>query len=218
MAKFSRDVDVLKYEPVLFAELHLPSQVLISGTGAVLSGTTLTTAGADFAAAGVEAGGVIYLKSADGSLDGAYEIVSVDSDTQLTVSVLRSDATDPAVAPPTATDVQYRVNTYNAQATDAAFQLTEYFGVQPGNPMSEIAVDDIVDTGGLRRASAFAVIASVYAMWANEAAGECFWKKSLFYKQLAEKARLRCRLSVDLGTDGVADIARVGGAIRLVRD
>jgi hypothetical protein len=33
---FSNDADVLKYEPVLFGELHLSSQVLASGTGGVL--------------------------------------------------------------------------------------------------------------------------------------------------------------------------------------
>ncbi len=84
---------------MLFGELHLPSQVKAGGTGASLSGTTLTAAGADFIAAEIEAGGVIYLRSADGTLDGAFEIVSVDSATALTVSVVRADAADPAVAP-----------------------------------------------------------------------------------------------------------------------
>ena len=55
-------------------------------------------------------------------------------------------------------------------------------------------------------------------MWASRPAGECFWRKSLFYQQLYEKARQLCHVTVDLGGDGVADLARVGGAIRLVRD
>jgi len=46
----------------------------------------LRQACADFVAAWVAPGGVIYVQSADGSLDGAYEIVSVNSATQLTVS------------------------------------------------------------------------------------------------------------------------------------
>ena len=218
MAKFSSDVDVLKYEPVLFGELHLSWQVLASGTGAVLSGTTLTAADADFLGANVEAGGVVYLKSSDGSLDGAYEIVSVDAATQLTISVVRSDLTDPAIAPPGASEVTYRVSTLKAQAGEAAFLLTEYFGIQPGDPTSPIAVENLVDTEGLRRASVFAVISSVYAMWASRTEEECFWRKSLFYRQLFEKAKQRCRVSADLGSDGVVDITRVGGATRLVRD
>jgi hypothetical protein len=218
MIKFSNDVDILRYEPVLFGELHLPGQVLASGIGATLSGTLLTAAGADFFAAGIGAGGVVQLKSADGCLDGAYEIVSANSPTQLTISVIRSDPADPAIAPPATDDISYRVSTFGPQAQEAAFQLTEHFGIRPGHPTSDIAAEDLVDTEGLRRASAFLVIANVYAMWTSRTAGECLWQKSLFYKQLFEKARQRCRLSADLGSDGVADIARVGGAIRLVRD
>ena len=218
MIKFSSDVDVLKYEPVLFGELHLPWQVLASGTGASLSGTTLTAPEADFIASGVEAGSVVYLKSSDGLLDGAYEVVSADSATQLTVSVVRSDVADAAVAPPAASEIEYRVSTFGPQAGEAAFQLTEYFGIRPGNPASEIAVESLVDTEGLRRASVLAVICSVYAMWPSRMQEECFWRKSLLYKQLSEQARQRCRLSADLGSDGIADVTRIGGAIHLVRD
>lgn len=216
--QFSNDVDVLKYEPVLFGELHLPSQVKAGGTGAVLSGTTLTASEADFVAAGIEAGGVVYLRSPDGSLDGAYEIVSVDSATQLTISVLRADSTQPPTAPPTGGEVSYRIATLNPQAVEAALQLTEYFGIQPGNPASEISIDHLLDTEGLRRTSVLLVISSVYATWAHRVEGGCFLQKSLFYKQLFEKARQRCHLSVDLGSDGVADINRIGGVVRLVRD
>jgi hypothetical protein len=196
----------------------LASQVRASGTGATLSGTALTANGADFVAARVEAGGVIYLRSADGSLDGAYEIVSVDSATELTVSVVRAEAADPAVAPPAASDISYRVSTFEPQADDAAFLLTEYFGVRPGNPTSEIGVEALLDTEGLRKASVLKVISAVYAAWSSPTDGECFWRKSLFYQQLYENARQRCHLTVDLGSDGVADVTRVGGAIRLVRD
>lgn len=218
MATFSNDVDVLKYEPGLFGELHLPSQVKAGGTGASLSGTTLTAAGADFPAARVEAGDVIHLRSAEGALDGAYEIVSVDSATELTVSIVRADPADPAVAPPAGNDITWRVCTFASQAKDAAFELTQCFGIRPGDPASAIAAEDLLDTEGLRRASVLWVIAKVYAMWASRPAGACFWRKAQFYEQLYQKARQRCHVTVDLGGDGVADLARVGGAIRLVRD
>jgi hypothetical protein len=216
--KFSSDVDILKYEPVLFGELHLPWQVQTSGTGATLSATTLTAPGANFVAASIEPGGVAYLRSSDGALDGAYEIVSVDSATQLTVSVVRADLSRPAVAPPANDEVSYRISTLGPQAVEAAFQLTEHFGIRPGNPASEIATDDLVDVEGLRRASVLLVISNVYAMWASRGEGECLLQKSVLYRQLFEKARQRCHLSVDLGSDGIADVNRVGGVVRLVRD
>ncbi len=218
MAKFSSDIDILKYEPVLFGELHLRSQVLASGTGGTLSGTTFTASGASFVNAQVSAGGVVYLESSDGSLDGAYEIVSVDSATQLTVSVVRSDSDDSAVAPPGASNISYRISTFGPQAEEAGLQLTEHFGIGPGNPASDIDADDIVESSVLSRASAFAVISAVYAMLASTDEDEIFWAKSLHYKKLFEKALQRCQLSIDVDGDGVGDIMLVGGCIRLVRD
>ncbi|OHB67547.1 MAG: hypothetical protein A2Y77_12610 [Planctomycetes bacterium RBG_13_62_9] len=218
MARFSTDVDILKHEPVLFGELHLPDQVQARGTGAALSGTTLTAQDADFVAAQIEAGGVIHLKSADGFLDGAYEIVSIDSATELTVSVVRADPADPAIAPHAAGDITYRVSTFTSQAETAAFELTQYFSIRPGNPASGIAVENILDTEGLRRASVYRIISGIYTSWATRPNGECFWRKGLLYAQLFEKARQRCHLTVDMGADGSADIVRIGGAIRLIRD
>ena len=218
MAKFSEDSDILRYEPILFGELHLPGQILASGAGGVLSGTTFTADGANFASARISGGGVIYLQSSNGSLDGAFEIVSVDSETQLAVSVLRVDSGDDPIAPPAATDISYRVSTFAPQAAEVGFQLTEYFGIRPGNPASDVGVEDILDKNVLRSASVLGVISSVYAMLASKSQDENFWKKSLYYQKLFEKARQRCRVSIDADSDGVADITRIGASVRLVRD
>ena len=218
MVIFSNDVDILKYEPVLFGALHLPNQVLAAGTGASLSGTTLTASGADFVNAQVSAGGVIYLQTSDGLLDGAFEIVSVDSATQLSISVVRADSDQAAIEPPAATNITYRISTFAPQANEAAFQLTEYFGIGPGNPASDVDADDILDTDVLKRASVFTVLSSVYAMLASKAEDDNFWKKSLYYRRLFEKARQRCRLSIDAGSDGIADITSIGASVRLKRD
>ena len=218
MINFSNDADVLKYEPILFGELHLPWQVLTAGNGATLNDTTLTAVSADFVAAQVQAGGVVYLQSADGSLDGAYEIVSVDSATQLSISVIRPDSEATAVAPPAATDISYRISTFGPQANEAGFQLTEYFGIRPGNPASDIDADDILDTSMLKLVSVFAVISSVYAMLAGKTKDENFWNKSLYYQKLSAKARQRCRLSIDVDADGREDVTRTGAAGRLMRD
>jgi hypothetical protein len=218
MVSFSNDVDILKYEPALFGELHLPWQVLAAGTGGVLSGTTFTASGADFVSSQVSSGQVIYLQSSDGSLDGGYEIVSVDSATELSVSVVRADSGDVAVAPPVATDISYRVSTFGPQVSEVGFQLTEYFGIAPGNAASEVGVDDVLDTKVLRQASVFAVMSRVYAMLASKSEEGNFWKKSLYYQKLFEKARERCRLSIDVGGDGSADVTKGGTSGRLVRD
>jgi hypothetical protein len=218
MVNFSNDVDILKYEPMLFGELHLPWQVLAAGNGGTLSGTTFTASGADFVSAPVTTGQVIYLQSADGSLDGMYEIVSVNSATELTVSAIRKDSDDEPIAPPAAIDIYYRISTFGPQATEVGFQLTEYFGIGPGNPVSDVDTENIIDTNALKRASVFAVISSVYAMLASKDKDENFWKKSLHYQRLFEKAKERCQLSIDIDDDGVTDITRTGASKRMVRD
>jgi hypothetical protein len=218
MINFSNDVDILNYEPILFGELHLPWQVLAAGRGGILSGTTFAANGADFVSALVTTGQVIYLQSADSSVDGAYEIVSVDSATELTVSVIRTDSSGAPIAPPAATDITYRISTFGPQASEVGFQLTEYFGIRPGNPTSDVDVEDILDTDVLKRASVFAIISSVYAILASKANDENFWSKSKHYQKLFQMARERCQLSIDIGGDGVADITRVGASRRLLRD
>lgn len=218
MVCFSKDVDILKYEPVLFGELHLSWQVLVSGTDGTLSGTTFTANSADFVSAKASAGQVIYLRSSEGLLDGAYEIVSVDSATQLTVSVIRADSEGDAVAPPSATDISYRISTFEPQANEAGLALTEYFSIKPGDPASETDVEDVLNAEVLKKASVFAVVSSVYAMLASRAADENFWKKSLYYKRLFEKARERCHLSIDIDGDGLAEVTKVGSSVRLARD
>jgi len=218
MVMFSNDADILRYEPALFGELHLPSQVLSAGGGGSISGTTFTATEADFLSSQVSGGGVVYLQSSDGSLDGAYEIVSVDSSAELTVSVIRSGPDDEAMAPPAATDVSYRVSTFGPQSSEVGFGLTEYFGLRPGSPASEVSAEEILDTNVLRQAAVFGVISTVYAMLASDSGDTDLWKKSLHYKRLFEKARARCRLSMDVDGDGVADMTRLGCSVRLVRD
>lgn len=218
MTTFSNDADILKCEPALFGDLHPAGQVLASGTGGTLSGTTFTASGASFVNAQVCAGGVAYLKSNDLTVDGAYEIVSVDSATQLTISVIRAGGDDEATAPPAGTDIEYRISTFAPQASEVGFQLMQYFGIDTGNPGSEIAVENIVDATGLKQATRYGVIAAVYAMMASNEEDEGFWKKSLYYQKRFEKARERCRLGIDTSGDGVADVTRLGAAVRLVRD
>jgi hypothetical protein len=218
MIKFCNDIDIAKYEPVLFGELHLPWQVHIFGDYGEINGTSFSASGADFVSADVEAGDVIYLHSSDGTIDGVYEIVSVDSATELTISVIRSDEEADAVAPPAGTGIYYRVSTFEAQIVEAGLRLTEYFGIGPGKAGSEIEAENIIDAEVLKPAAVFLVLSSVYAMLASNATNENFWAKSLHYRKLFEKARARCQVCIDTDGDGVADLTLDGSSIRMSRD
>ena len=173
--------------------------------------------GAGFDLTGIQAGNVIYIKGSSGH-EGAYEIVSVDSASQLTVSVVRGDESGDAVAIGNDNDVEYRVCSYDVQAGEVMFTLTQYFGLQPGCPESGYTVDDILESSGLRQASAYAVIASVYATLAGKEDEDGYWKKSYHYQKLFEKARERCRVTVEAGTDEYGDRTNTGGSFRVIRD
>jgi hypothetical protein len=218
MVRLCNDVDILKYEPALFGELYLGNQVLAAGSGGELAWTTFEVNGADFESGQVEQGGVIYLRSADGLLDGAYEIVTVDSATQLCVSVLRADSEADPTAPPAGSDISYRISTFRPQAAEVSLLLTQYLGIRPGRADSDASVENILDTETIRQVCVFGVIATVYAMLASKPGGEQFREKSLHYERLFEKGRERCRVALDLDGNGVTDSVRFGGCGRLVRD
>ena len=220
MNSFSNDVDILRYEPSLFGELHFAGQVVVSGTGGEISGTTFAAEGADFSAAKAAAGMVIYLQSANGTVSGAFEIVSVDSATQLAISVLRADGQSEAIAVHDADDISYRICTYQPQSSEIFLQLTQHFGLRPGVADGMYSADDILDTSVLRQVSVYGILSIIFASLAGRSDDkeENFWKKSRYYRQLFEKALQRCRVCIDLGDDGVTDSVRSGASVRLLRD
>jgi hypothetical protein len=218
MVRLCDDVDILKYEPVLFGEFHLTNQVLARGGGGELAGTTFSASGADFESASAEPGGVVYLRSSDGLLDGAYEIVAVDSATQLCVSVLRADTNSDPIAPPAGSNIEYRVSTLRPQAVQVSLRLAEYLGVRPGRADSEFSVEDILDLGVVRQVCAMGVIAAAYAMLASNVGGEQFWNKGLHYERLFERSKERCRVAFDTNGDGVTNGERFGGCGQLIRE
>jgi hypothetical protein len=218
MLVFSNDVDILKLEAILFSDLYFGWQVLCEGAGGQVSGTIFTANSTDFVSAGVSAGGVIYLRTEDGTIDSTYEIISVNSATELTISILRADDSEPAVWVAQATDVSYRVGTFGPQTNDVMFELTQYFGLRPGVPDSEYDTSHILETAVLRELSAYGVLAKVFATLSNGADDDSFRQKSLHYQRLFEKAKERCRVSIDINGDGVGERTNIGGSIRLVRD
>jgi len=217
MTQFSKDVDLLKWEPVLFRDLALVSQRLCSGSDGELDGTTFESAGASFTNAAVAAGHVIYLN--DGaSLDGCYEVVSVDSATQLTISVVRAGSDDTTVPPPDGSEINYHVSTFDPQAQEVAYSLLQYFGINPSGASEGVTPEEIQDEGVLRQASVFAVLSAIFTSSAAAEDGrDIFWRKSLHYQQLFQTARVKIRIGIDSDNDEIAEQFRTGGTVRLRR-
>ncbi|MFA6185966.1 MAG: hypothetical protein WC770_01975 [Phycisphaerae bacterium] len=219
MNTFSNDVDILRYEPSLFDDLYFANQILASGSDGVIAGTTFTAAGADFNAAQITAGMVIYLKSADGAIDGVYEIVSVGSATSLVISVLRADNASAPIALIDGSAITYRVCSYQPQSSEVFLHLAAYFDLRPGNPDSKYSVDDVLDVSVLRQAAVYKTLSIIYATLCGSDNDETksFWEKSQYYTGLYEKALQRCKVSVDLGDDGQSDSVSSGASVKLTR-
>ncbi|MEN6387205.1 MAG: hypothetical protein ABFD79_18655, partial [Phycisphaerales bacterium] len=217
---FSKDIDILRLEPNLFSDLYFASQQVSSGSGASLSESKLNATDVNFIECKIEPGMVVYLRNEDGSIDGLYEIASINSASQVTISVLRNNGQTEIIPVKNANNLTYRICTYQAQSNEIFLQLAQHFGLRPGISDGQYSVDDILDTSVLRQVSVYGVISGIYATLAgrNDDAKEGFWKKSVYYKQLYEKAMQRCRVSIDLGDDGIADFAQSGASIRLLRD
>jgi hypothetical protein len=210
MKSFSNDSDILRYETILFGEMHLRGQVIASGTAGAVSGTHLTATGASFITAGVEAGCVVYLSNAGNTIGAGYEIVSVDSETQLTVSVIRGERAGAAQAPPAASDVAYRVCSYGPQANEAFVRLCEYFRITPEQ------AETIENTEGLRQASVHLTIATVFAIIAGrEGFAQGYLDKSDKYTDGFLRGLERCRFTVEI--DGKT-VTKRGGEIYLERE
>ncbi len=216
MKRFSKDVDVLRAHSAVFAEaMGLP--VLCRGEGGVISGTSFVVTGAQFIARGVAAGQVIWLSSEDGKVDDAFEVVEVESATELTVSVVRGDDDATPVGPGDATAVRYRVLTLEAKGRDAAYFLTQYFGIQPGFADAGEDGEQIVVEDPLRPAEVFAILADVYGCRAI-AGSPADWDKAEYFRRMYERARERCRLWLDDDGDGFGDTVIDGGSMRARRE
>lgn len=216
MSRFSNDMDVLRVDSTVFAEtMGLPA--LCRGDGGIIAGTSFVASGVNFIAAGINAGHVIWLKSGDGRVDGAFEVVEVESAAELTISVIRGDGSAPAIGPGDASAVSFRIPTLEAKGQDAAYFLTQYFGIRPGFADAENGDEQIVDDKPVRLAEVYAILADVYGCRAI-AGSPADWDKAEYFRRLYERARERCRLWLDGDEDGQGDTAIDGGSVRLNRE
>lgn len=216
MVRLCSDRDILKYEPTLFGANHPINQVIAAGTGGALAGTTFEASGANFVSAQVEAGDCIYLKSADGSLDGVYEIAAVDSATQVCVSVLRADSDGDPISPPVGTQTTgliYRISTYKPQIKEADL-FFRMFGVT-----ESIEAGEILNSEEIKQLNVLGTIMVIYYSLAGiDMQNDALWDKAEHYERMFNKGMERVCIAIDKDGDGDADGVRYGGCGRLIRE
>lgn len=212
---FATDRDLLVLEPSLFRDVGWSAQRVVEASGVTVSGTTLTSAGSDFVAAGVTAGHVALVNGA------ALEVVARLSATQLTVSRVREEANGGAIAPGATTGATLVVMTFRPQLSVAHAQVMRALGIEPGSAaqIGEVGETSIVNPGSLTRVEALgalhAILASASAMGGEHSA---MWAKAQMYLERFREERQRVAALIDLNGDGVADATRRMNVLRLERE
>jgi hypothetical protein len=202
MVVLHKDIDILKYDPGIFSSGGaFATQTFGKGASGVLSGTSFTVAGGTFQTVGVQAGHVIFLQTLDGTINGAYEIAAVVSNTALTISALRAETTDPVIPVGSATGVIWRIITFAPQAAEAALTVSQRLGLKPGKPDSPYGFENLTNMNVLKQASIYMALTIIYSgMYASGSTDAKIWTniktKLDYYQACVEAAIGRCQLSL----------------------
>ena len=198
------DVDVIKVDGEVYSSAAFGAQVRCGGTNGIVAGTQFTASGVDFNASQVTAGCVIYLNSVDGSIDGVFEIVSVIDSTHLTVSQIRTDVGDVAIAVGSASGLTWSIKTLGPQIVQAELELSARLGLKPGKPGAAYALDEVQNTDMLKQIATAVLLAGVYTVLyttsTDATVRDGYEKKRAWYGQQAE--RMLSGMSVQLPAAG----------------
>ena len=212
---FARDRDLLVIEPGLLGSVAWVGQRLVLGVGSV-TGTTLAMGSQDngFVSQGVGAGSVV-------SIGGAgFEVVSVSSETEATVSRLRDSADGPAVALADVTGAEVSVFTFAPQIADTHRRVVRMLGLEVAGEALDDELDEsaVVNPASLVRLEALGALHLIYAgASAGQGADSPAAARAALYRERFAAERGAVVVKIDADGDGVADAARRPGLTRLVR-
>lgn len=209
---FSTDRDLLAYEPTLFHDLPWAGQQRVHVTDASTTGTTLTSQSADFVSAAVGVGDVVLIG------DQAHEVISRDSATQLTVSLMRARLTDDPIPPNGGSDQTAVVRTFEPQAALVHDQLLHMLGFEPDDPNAEVTEQAIISLSVMARLEALGTLQRVFSgALALVGENEALQQKAEAYQAYFTRALHRATVLLDRDNDGRVDERRTLSATRLVR-
>jgi hypothetical protein len=212
---FCTDIDLLHWEPNILKDATFASQALLSGTGD-LAGTAFTLSSGSLATAHITAGMAIVLS---GGVAGTFPIVSVDSATQLTLSVLfdglyptAGDAEASPIA--TASGLDFIIRTFWPQRRVVSELLLQAAGLDPTGD----AAETIVNPGALKRVCTLGTLHLIYSALAAVAEEPAHLNTRVdMYERLYRRALRSTTVELDSDGDGRADTARALNVLRLER-
>ena len=212
---FCTDTDLLHWEPNVLKDATFASQALISGTGN-LTGTSFAISAGSFTASAVQPGMVMILT---GAVAGCFPIESVNSATQVTLSVLYDglfpeEGAGAAVPVGSATGLTFVIRTFWPQRRIVSDVIQQAAGLESG----EIAASAILNPHELRRACALGTLQLIYsAMAAASSSPAALNTRTELYERLYRRALRSAKVELDLNGDGKADVVRSLAVLELQR-
>ena len=209
---FSTDRDLLLYEPTLFNDLPWVSQQRLSGTDCEVTGTTLTSASADFSSAQVDAGCVLLVNTTP------VEVVQRIDAMTLTVSLLRTRTTDSVIRPGDVSAASVVVRTFAPQAELFGASLLRMLGLNADDPDQPLDAEAVLSLSVMARLEALGTLERVYSSAAALTGdNDTLLFKAASYRRRFLEAASRSPIQIDTTGDGLANEKRYVGVSRLVR-
>ena len=209
---FSTDRDLLHYEPTLFNDLPWVSQQRLSVTDGEVTGTTLTSAQADFEAAQVDAGSVLLINKTP------VEVLARIDTMTLTVSLPRTRTTDAAIPPGDVSSATVNARTFAPQAELVSTSLLRMLGLDSDDPGDPLDADAVVSLSTMARLETLGTLERVYSSAAALTGdNDALLFKAAAYRRNFLEAAARCPVQIDTTGDGLPDEKRYLGVGRLTR-
>lgn len=209
---FSTDRDLLAIEPAIFEDVPFAAQKRLQVADASVSGTTLTSASADFVAAQIDTGSVVLIAGV------AFEVLSRTDANTLEVSLPRTHKTDPGVPGGDGTGLELIARTFAPQAELVHDSLLRLVGIDPEDAGAELTESSILSVALMARIEALGTLELVYAGAASLLGdNDTLLMKAGEYRRRFRQARDGAVVSLDTDGDGMADRRLPLGTIRFTR-
>lgn len=209
---FSTDRDLIIHEPALMRDVGWAGQRRLAVLASLI-GTQLTLSSGSFIDAGIAAGHVALF-------DGvSLEIVSIDSATLATVSLLRADITAPAVPPVAASNRSLQIYDFSPQRAIVHRQLLTMLALDaPGEDNFGINETMVTNPAALARLETLGTLHLIYAGASAPKRGEDrYEQRAELYRQRYQRERESVVAMIDLDGDGIAEATRRPNAFVLTR-
>ncbi len=206
---FAKDRDLYVLEPGLHRDVAWYSQRLLNAIGSLV-GTQLTLVTGSFVDSGIGAGHVVLF-------DGVpMEVVSVESATLATVSLMRSDTGSVAIGGSSASNRRVLVYGYGPQLGIVHRQVLAMIGLD--EDVDGLGESSVTNPGALVRLECLGALYLIYAgAGVSGKAGEKFEVRAKMYKERFSRERERVVAMIDIDGDGIADTSRRPNAVVLNR-